>query len=249
MELPRNLTNPANSYTPENPNDPSTPKPGPKGPHKHGPLVEAILANEAYKGTPEYRSPTELSERFQVHINTIYTYRRRLALKGKLKLADKSQSLKSFTDPESQHEEKVKRKTYRDIINDPDALVRSVSDEPLLGPLDRLRVLARLVRTGSPLIKISAIKAIEDLSKNTEGRIGPPPPLSEEDYVARMAKLMLGVGETLTQKALLVAFPTSEPETKAPLQSDTPIISETLGPPEGGLLDLSAPPISSGGGS
>ena len=66
-------------------------KPGPKEAWKHGPLVQAIIANEAYKNTQKYKSVRELAEEFSVLPSTIYTYRTRLGIRKLIEVANNGQ--------------------------------------------------------------------------------------------------------------------------------------------------------------
>jgi hypothetical protein len=93
-----------------------------------------------------------------------------------------------------------------------DDLVRSLEHEGIISPIDRLKMLSRMIRVGSPMIKIAAIKAIEDLSKTSEGRVGPPAPLTEEERVTRLARMNLGLGQATVDAAYDIAFPSSEPQ-------------------------------------
>ena len=230
MRLSEKPGNPQDVEHAYSPNAPEKTKTGPKGPYKHGPLVEAMIANEAYRGTHKFASVAELADRFNVTHATVYTYRKRLAMKDLIQL-----QVRRPDDGSADF-----GPTIAELKRDPEALIRAISDEPILGPIDRLKILSRLVRTASPIIKISAIKAIEDLSRSTEGRVGPPPPLTEEDRVARLARLMLAIGETTVRAALAITFPTPQTETNETVQPESPPIQPSPLPSPAPLPDLPA---------
>lgn len=196
------LTNPPNCFTLKHmQEDPK--KPGPKHAYKHQALWDAIIANEAYKDTPRYRSIRELAEEFKVVPATIYTIRTRLGYHKIIEVADNGQRGTTKTTHRTPHRSNFESHSHATAED----LVRSLDAEGIIAPIDRLKMLSRLIRTGSPMIKIAAIKALEDLSKVTDGRVGPPSPLEEEDRVARLGRLIMAVGEKTLISSIAIAFP------------------------------------------
>lgn len=201
--------------------------PNARGEIKKTPIVMAIISNEAFKGTPQYRSIRELAEEFNVLPKSIYTYRTRLGLRKVIQVASNGQRHTEWSPipPDLQKMLPPKRnteglmQTYTRAAATTEDLVRSLDHEGIISPIDRLKMLSRMIRVGSPMIKIAAIKAIEDLSKTTEGRVGPPAPLTEEERVVRLSRLMLAVGEQTTRSALNVSFPSQEPQETLPTDS------------------------------
>lgn len=213
----------------------------PKGKVKRTPIVDAILSNEIFKGTPNYRSPREIAEQFGVLPATVYHHRTKLGFRKLIDLANNGQ----------RHQEKQVipggiRDSQGGLIQSltraavsTDDLVRSLEAEGVISPLDRLKMLSRLIRVGSPMIKIAAIKAIEDLSKTSEGRVGPPAPLTEEDRVARFVRLFLSAGEFTVKAAYNAAFPSKE-ESQEEISPDPASIQQPGREPAPTLQDLPA---------
>lgn len=183
-----------------------------------------MLDNERLVGTSQYKTVQELAIEFEVTPLVVYQLRHRL----KLGLDRKNPKEPRTTTPLST--------SASPSVDSTAALLKVLEDEPLLGPADRLRILSRLIRTGAPAIKIQAIKTYEDLTRVTVEKVGPPDPLTEDEAVARLARLMLGLGEPIVSKAREVAFgsqeesPPGEPE--APLQPDPVPVSGDGGQPE-----------------
>lgn len=197
----------------------------PSKPNKYPGLREALLYNETRAGEPDYLSIEELAEKFGCKVSYIYRLRYLLGFKGG---ATKLQSLKSV---------------HTTARVTPEGVLQDLLNEPIVSPLDRLKILSKLIRTGAPPIKISAIKAIEELTRTSEGRIGPGPPLTDDDKITRLARLLLAIPQTLSAQAWETAYgypPTTAP-IKETLQSDERSHSEITAPVEELLPDLPIP--------
>ena len=207
-------------------------------------LKSAIIDNEKLLGGPLYKSIADLASEFEVNPLVIRQLRYRMGFAGqhggkRTRIRDPRQTPASSTlIPE---------------VTSTEGLLKILADEPLMSSLDRLRILSRLIRTGAPAIKLSAIKLAEELSRVTTERVGPPDPLTEDEAVARLARLLIAIGQPITNKALEVAFgspeeaqpPQGEPET--PLQPDPAPILADVEEPERAVPDLQDVPPASGG--
>jgi hypothetical protein len=168
---------------------------------KYAAYRQALIDNDKLKGLPTYKTAKELAALYGVPPAYAYQIRHRLVKQGVI-TRDKFISPREAT--------KISHTT--------EELLKVLEEEPLLSALDRLKILSRLVRTGAPAIKIQAIKAMEELSRSTEKRVGPPQPLTEEDRIARLGRLMLGCGEETCERAWDVAFPSQPSEAETPIQ-------------------------------
>lgn len=191
-----------------------------KVPSKSAQIRDAILRNESLKGQPEHRSTKQLAQDLGVDIAFVYSQRARLKDK-----------VKHYQDP------------YFKNFADPRALQKVVEEEAVLTPLERIKVLSRLIRTAAPLVKIAAIKALEELTKQESNRLGVPPPLSEDDRVARYTRLFLATGYPTVHAALQIAFPDQYPNAP-PDPTTAAIVDGTEEAPALWAFDgaISAPP-------
>lgn len=160
---------------------------------KYSGLHEAIIKNESVKGLAGYKPIEELAQEYGTTVRYLYRVRKILRDKGLLK-----RGFQSFSGKAEHH-------GYLGKL-DPEELIKVIENEPILGPLDRIKILSRLVRTGTPALKIQAIKTLEDLSRVSEQRVGPPSPMTRDDRVARLSRLMLAVGEETVAMAHEVTF-------------------------------------------
>jgi hypothetical protein len=192
---------------------------------KYKGLRSHIIDNEKLVGTSQYVSVHDMAAEHEVNPLVVYQLRYRLGFSGK-KSTDKAGHPKITPISE----------TMLPDVRTAEGLLKILEDEPLLSSLDRLRILSRLIRTGAPAIKLSAIKLAEDLSRATTERTGPPDPLTADEAIARLARLLIAIGPEIHAKAQEVAFgspqekeeppqgepaPTLQPD-PAPIQPDAP---------------------------
>jgi len=173
-------------------------------------LRAEILLNENRVGTVDWKTVAQIAEQFGC--STAYVYRVRYLLGMKdapIRAASEQVRLDKAQTEEGQ---------LKDLLS-----------EPLISPLDRLKVLSRLIRTGSPPVKITAIKAYEELTRTSEGRIGPGPPLTRDDKVARITKLLLALPVDITAEAWEIAY--GYPPTTAANRATVPPPSGAVPPP------------------
>lgn len=199
---------------------------------RHEGLREFMIKNEMVKGLPAYKSVAQIAEMFGVSQQYLYRVRQILTKKGLLKHHTSAIGEILTSDPGVGRLAKL----------DPEGLLKLVENEVILSPLDRLKILSRLVRTGAPALKIQAIKTLEELGRTAEQRVGPPVPMTLEDRIARLGRLLLAIGEETSSKAFEVTFgyaPTSRPlspaETIQPNGSGFP---ESDGIPGGEMRDM-----------
>jgi hypothetical protein len=189
---------------------------------KYKALRSAIIDNEKLVGTTQYKTVADLATEYEVNPLVIYQLRYRLGYAGK-KNTEKTGHPKST--PLSE--------TILPDVRTTEGLLKILEDEPLLGPIDRLKILSRLIRTGAPAIKLSAIKLAEDLSRATTERTGPPDPLTEDEAIARLARLLMAIGHTITDKAREVAFGSPQEEEELPQGEPAPPLQPDPAPVPG----------------
>jgi hypothetical protein len=191
---------------------------------KYAGLRVMILQNEQAVGTPSYKTVVQIAEHFGTTPAYVYRVRYLLGMKDTpMKLQSSHVKLETATDEEG---------SLKDLLN-----------EPLISPLDRLKILSRLMRVGAPSVKIQAIKAYEELTRTSEGRIGPGPPLTDEDRIARLARLLMALPATLTSQSWEIAYgyaPTTAPD-RSTLQAPSGSLPLPASPSPEPLYDLPIP--------
>jgi len=181
---------------------------------KYFELKKAIVENERYLNTPTYKTVNDIAIEWEIEPGKVRQLRHRMGLRRGLGITHNVQKYSRLAPG-----------------LDEEGLLRSLADEPLMKPEDRLRILSRLVRTGAPMIKITAIKAIEDLTRVTTERIGPPDPLSADEAISRLARLMIAAGKKISSAAFSRAFEESnEPGSPSP-QPEEEIWPDTASSP------------------
>lgn len=205
-------------------------------PIKYPGLKEAILYNETRSGESDFLSVEELAQKFGCKVSYIYRLRYIMGLKGG---STKHQSLSSV---------------HTTARVDSEGQLKDLLEEPLLSPLDRLKILSKLIRTGAPPIKIAAIKAMEELTRTSEGRIGPPAPMTDDAKISRLARLLLAIPQEISAQAWETAYgyPPSTAPTRKTLRTEpapaeraphpiTELLSDLPIPPNRGEVPLSGP--------
>lgn len=123
----------------------------------------------------------------------------------------------------------------------PEDVARVVSSS--MSREERVAKLSEFGRNASENTAIAAIKALEDLERQTGDTVGPGVPLNDEQRVFRLSRLMMAVGPELTKQAMERAFPPSEAPSGVETQEDSnnPI-------PPAGPSDVEGRPTEPGGG-
>lgn len=187
---------------------------------KHPGLRDVVLQEELNKSRGlAYMSPKKIAEVYGTSVGYIYVLRRELQLSG---LMPKTAQSKTTHDILPKKPRRPKTEIER-ADEDPEYLQKLLADEPVMTALDRIKILSRLVRLGAPSVKLQAIKVLEDLTKQSENRIGPPPPLTEDDQVAHLTRIMLALPFVVVQRAY-ETITTSDAEPAKPLQDHLPSV-------------------------
>lgn len=194
-------------------------------PTKNKDLVDYIILNEAKHDTTGYETMPEIAAKFHVTPELCYRYRQYLRHKGMLPPPKSTPGKRQFLNTANMA---------------PEAVQVLVEAEVIPGEVERLKHMARLLRIGSPQIKISAFKALEEASRGRGERVGPPAPLTDDERTARMMRLMLAIGQDTTDRAYDAAFPSEvpQPEPEAPLPTEPPPVREPDGPSPLPLPDM-----------
>jgi hypothetical protein len=158
---------------------------------------QAILNNERLKGLPAYKELKDLAGMHGISMPYAYKMRSQLIREGKLR----PEIIRTRSD----------RKGAKAVgaylpIGSLAEFRKELEKELPMTKDEWIRVLSHLVRTGAPAMKISAIKALEDLTRSSERQVGPPPPMTHAERRERMARLMRAVGPELTDEAREDAF-------------------------------------------
>jgi hypothetical protein len=107
--------------------------------------------------------------------------------------------------------------------------VIDIVNSEVMPELERLQKLSNMARSGVDAISISAIKALEDLGRSRGQTVGPGKPLTKDEQIARLARLLTAVGRKIGEQAFKAAFELAPQATKA--APPAPEVSEhELGP-------------------
>ena len=74
--------------------------------------------------------------------------------------------------------------------------------EGLLTPHGRRKVLSRLAQSGPEPVQVSAIRALEEMDRQTGRQVGPPEPTGDPEHVARLARLVYCAGSEIGERAI-----------------------------------------------
>lgn len=201
--------------------------PGPKKggrPLKYPGLRETIISNETFKGMAEYRTTRDIAEEFQAPLSYVYRVRYLLGLEERPAHAEPDRAIPPA-------ELKINTGAVHENV-------------PILSAEDRQRSLSQLGRTAPPLARIQAIKALEEISKVSEQRVGPGPPLTSEDRQTRLARLLTAVPLEDALGAWEKAFnyrphpPEQAPQPQAALQNHPGSLPDPPPEPKTPLRDL-----------
>lgn len=166
-------------------------------PPKWSEFKQILLNNERARGTPGFKTCKELALDFGISLPYAYSMRSKLIKKGLLP------KISEHTPPSL----RLPNTSLED-------LKRALESEIVMSREDWLKILSHIARTGAPVTKIQAIKALEDLTRSSQHRIGPPPPLSPDDKISRLARLIAACGKEIHDAAYKKAFedPQTPPE-------------------------------------
>lgn len=196
-------------------------------------IAQELIKNEENMGTPLYKSYLEIADKYKMSRRTVYRIRRILI--------DEKKILETVSANTMWGEKSRPTITVEETR-------KLLEGEDIMPSTERLKTLSRLIRIGAPLIKIAAIKALEDMTRASDGQVGPPIPLTDDLRQSRLARLMMATGQETTDAAYSIAFGThddvqSSTEAQAEVQSDPGSVPPDVPPSEGPLPDL--PPTDS----
>ena len=91
--------------------------------------------------------------------------------------------------------------------------LEAINALPILSADQRKKLLSAIaMRPGGGLAQASAISKLDEIDKGASSQIGPPPPLTEDQRIERLSRLMRAVGQQTAKKSMEVAF---EPDSQA----------------------------------
>lgn len=156
--------------------------------------------------SPNRLRPRDLARKHGINIDTVYGETVRLRKKGLIPPA--TAKFKAATLPPLEIEVGraplgVSEKHTVWVQKDVDDIVNS----QVMPELERLQKLSNMARFGPDAISIAAIKALEELGRARGSSVGPGKPLTEDEQVARLARLCIALGRDKSERALKVAFP------------------------------------------
>jgi hypothetical protein len=84
---------------------------------------------------------------------------------------------------------------------DPKVLLENLEHEVVLSDLDRRRILSRIARTGPAPTRVLACKELELIERSTGRSVGPPEPVSQEELIVRLTRIVYAGGEQIARAA------------------------------------------------
>src|SRR5262245_41731860 len=87
------------------------------------------------------------------------------------------------------------------LLYDPSLLV-GFENEPIMEPDDRRRALSRLARVGPAPVRVAAISQMETMDRARGKQVGPPDPVTDEEYIARLARQVYAAGTEIGRLAI-----------------------------------------------
>jgi hypothetical protein len=106
-------------------------------------------------------------------------------------------------------------------------ILDAIDHETSLTPEQRRRILDQIAIHSTDNVRVVAISKLEDLERMQGTRIGPPEPQTDDEYAARLGRMILAAGPRLTQLAVTWAANHKEDAVEAPAEGN-------LGPDEHG---------------
>lgn len=168
----------------------------PEAVSEYGIIRKLLIDNAA----GERLTVLQLSEKTGASSASLYRVQNRLRKEGILA------EPMGFAGKRSKRGPKPYRSTLVATVGDVEKLAAS----PTLSKEERVRALSEIAQLATDSVRISAIKALEDIERGTGTHIGPPIPLDEQGQVERLSRLMQAVGPQVTEKARQRAFSASK---------------------------------------
>lgn len=161
-----------------------------------GELISIILENE--KLGKKKLAPRHLAEKYNVKVFSVHRVMARLRNQG-LVVRKKL---------------KVRRPKPQFAALTPADVAEIVASDSM-DKATRVKTLSQIAALATDSVRISAIKALEDIERGEGSTVGPSPPLTSEEAVSRLARLMFAIGPELTEIArqrALEMFKAEQPE-------------------------------------
>lgn len=173
---------------------------------KRSVIVAAIIENHLSRNPLK---PRDLAQKMGFQVETVHRTTARLRKEGLIPPSTKA--IRAAPNPETlpQSVEMTSgegSKKFKWVQKDVDAIL----NDPIMPENERLDRLSRIARTSSDAVSITAIRALEDLSRSKGLSIGPSAPLDDEDKTLRLARLMSAVGKAISREAFRRAFPSED---------------------------------------
>lgn len=179
--------------------EPSLGEEGRKRVYKRRDLVNtAILANYG-KPKSQRLKPRQLAEQLGCTVQAVYDQQNRLRAAGRLPTGDLPQA---------------------DVLGsaniaglDFDQMLERVQSGGDLTVEERRRVINYIMVAGQDQHRLAAGRLLNDIDSESKHGLGPSEPKSDEEIVARAARVLYAVGRALADRAMTVAFAVQPPET------------------------------------
>lgn len=168
-----------------------------------GDLSKRIVENAH---TPNPLSPQELADAYGFSVKSIHQTMVRLRRQGRIPLSSRQNPRKRPEPVEPQPD------SLTQILSKPpsewsEGDMAAIDALPILTPDQRKKLLSAIgMRPAQGVGQSSALKILDDMDKAAKGGVGPPEPLTEEDRIVRLSRLMKAVGPQTSQKAMEAAF-------------------------------------------
>jgi hypothetical protein len=89
----------------------------------------------------------------------------------------------------------------------------AIDSLPVLTADQRRKLLSAIgMRPSQGTSQVSALGKLDDMDQDVGRRVGPPAPLTEDEQVARLSRLMRAVGPRVSERAKEAAFESSNPQ-------------------------------------
>lgn len=161
--------------------------------------LSALVVSEALK--PDRMSWDDFAIKHNLSRSTVYTVVKKMKKAGRIPKTRLHQQKSTLTkDGKPIWEANLPQKAAPAApISE---LIEALGDSSALNPATRRAILAIIATQSTDTNKISAITKLEELDRQAGNRIGPPPPETEDEYVARLGQILRLAGPEMVQKAV-----------------------------------------------
>lgn len=168
-------------------------------------IAKAVIENEAL---PDHNKQTmvAIATQLGVKVDSVYQVAARLRRKGRIK-----GSVRQTTGAASPSTPPTRSRVGSGGPPPTEAMNRAMlgdfSGIEVMDKESRLRGLSFLATAAPPAVQVQAYKALNEMERETGVQAGPPPPLTDEEMVGRLADLLGAAGPSLAFEAMKRAFP------------------------------------------